>query len=315
MKKISKKFFKPIGITLVVAVFVLLVNLVDAGIYPRFLKQPLNDLNTTTGNLLFRAQQQTDGLSIYYIDVGMGDSELISCEGQNMLIDAGTPEEGKTVAQLLKQTGIEKLDYVVVTHPHNDHIGGMSEILDQFQVDEVLIPDSITTSESYKDFLLKVEDKKLKLTEPEQGYEGILGSSKFTVLSADKDYSNLNNSSIVLKLTYKTKSFLFTGDAEQESEQIMISSGQNLSADVLKVGHHGSVTSTSDEFLRKVNPSYAIISVGAGNSYGLPDTEILKRLDQYNIQVFRTDLNGTITLRSDGKNIEIEKRKQIGNIE
>jgi len=247
-------------------------------------------------------------MKVNFIDVGQADSILIELPNkQTMLIDAGTNEAGATVVNYIKSLGYTKLDYVIGTHPHEDHIGGMDDVIKSFSIGKIYMPKATTTTQTYEDVLTTIQNKKLKISTAKSGVNII----KNTNLTADiiapvKDsYQDLNNYSAVVKIAYGTTSFLFMGDAETESENQITA---NIKADVLKVGHHGSNSSTSTTFLKKVSPKYAVISVGKGNSYGHPADTTIAALKTAGATVYRTDLDGTIIVQSDGKNITVNKK-------
>lgn len=243
-------------------------------------------------------------IKIHYINVGQGDSELVQQGGKNMLIDTGTNASTKTLIAYLKKQGIKKIDYLVLTHPHEDHIGGADAVINTFAIGAVYMPKITANTTTFKDVITAMNKKKLKATVPTPGATFKLGSASCMILgpiNSDKD--DLNTYSIVLKITFGSNKFLFTGDAQASNEQDMIAKGYDLSADVLKVGHHGSHTSTSDAFLSKVSPKFAIISCGKGNDYGHPHKETMQKLQAKKIPVYRTDECGTIICTSDEKNI------------
>lgn len=253
-------------------------------------------------------------LSVHFIDVGKADSIYIKCENKNILIDAGEKTTYNVVKEYLKRNNVKTLDLVVGTHPHSDHIGGLPEIINDFEVKKFMMPkvndNLVPTSKCYERLLLALKNKNILAENPFVSQTFDIGELNFKVLSPknENNYEKLNNFSIVLKMTYKDNSFLFTGDAETESENDMINTGLELSSDVLKIGHHGSKTSTSKAFLDRVNPTYAVICV-ADDRYNLPKKLILDRLTNKNIKIFRTDLDGTIVFASDGKNITTLKEK------
>ncbi len=239
-------------------------------------------------------------LSVDFIDVGQGDSILICSGGQSMLVDAGTNESGKTVLNFLSDKGIKKLDYAVGTHPHADHIGGLDDVIRGIDTDSLLMPNAVTDTKTFNDVLDAAESRNLSITVPEEDDEFSLGASRVTVLSKNKEQSdNLNNSSLILKIVYGDFSLLLTGDAEKEAEKQLLSDKKDVSADVLKVGHHGSETSTSGEFLKAVSPKCAVISCGKNNDYGHPHEKTLKKLEKQGTEVYRTDISGTISLFAD----------------
>lgn len=252
-------------------------------------------------------------LKVHFIDVGQADSILINLPGKvTMLIDAGNNGDKDTVVDYIKSRGIKEIDFLVGTHPHEDHIGSLDTVIKSFDIGKVYMPKVTHTSKTFKDVLLAVKEKDLKVSSPkpeevifdEDGLE-----IQFLAPVATK-YEELNNYSIVTKITYGETSFLLTGDAEELSEKEMLKKSPSLlAADVLKVGHHGSSSSTSSKFLKAVNPTYAVISVEDGNSYGHPHKEIIERLDKNGIKYYRTDKNGTIVMTSDGKNINISVEK------
>ena len=239
-------------------------------------------------------------LSVDFIDVGQGDSILICSGGQSMLVDAGTNESGKTVLNFLRDKGIKKLDYAVGTHPHADHIGGLDDVIRSIDTDSLLMPNAVTDTKTFNDVLDAAESRNLSITVPEEDDEFSLGASRVTVLSKNKEQSdNLNNSSLILKVVYGNFSLLLTGDAEKEAEKQLLSDKKDVSADVLKVGHHGSETSTSGEFLKAVSPKCAVISCGKNNDYGHPHEKTLKKLEKQGTEIYRTDISGTISLFAD----------------
>lgn len=243
--------------------------------------------------------------SIRFIDVGQADSALVECDGHYMLIDGGNKEDSSLIYTVLKQNEIRHLDIIVGTHAHEDHIGGLPGALNYASADITLCPVTDYSSEAFSDFKKYAEMNGGGLTVPEAGGTYELGSADIKILGVNGG-SDTNDTSIILKITYGETSFLFTGDAEREAEQAVLASGEDLAADVLKVGHHGSSTSTTYPFLRAVMPDYAVISVGEGNSYGHPADDTLSRLRDADVEIYRTDLQGDIICRSDGKEVTFE---------
>ena len=250
---------------------------------------------------------------IHYIDVGQGDCILIQVNNKNLLIDSGPSSSRKDLLDYLEKLNIKKFDYIIATHPHEDHIGNMDTIIKRYSIGSFYSPKVISSSTTFENMISALVDKNLKVNVLKKGFKGIdLGENvKFQVFSpAENLFSdNLNDYSPIIKITFLNNSFLFTGDAEISTEESVLSENNNLNCDILKVGHHGSSTSTSSNFLTSVIPSVAIISVGKNNSYGHPTSELLSLLDYFNIRTIRTDINGTIIAISDGKNISISSVK------
>ena len=250
-----------------------------------------------------------DMLIAHFIDVGQGDANFIELPtGEVMLIDAGTSGYADDIIEYIEDLGYTDIDYVVATHPHADHIGGMAEVIETFDVGSIYMPKAVSTSKTYENLLETIQDKGLSIHTGKEGVE-IYNSDDLSMemlAPVSSSYSNLNNYSIVLKITYGDVSFLYTGDAEEESLSEIT---MDLSADVLKVGHHGSDTSTTKEFLESVRPSYAVISVGEGNSYGHPADSTIELLQGYTNHIYRTDLNGTVVISSDGVNIDVKSER------
>lgn len=243
-------------------------------------------------------------LKIHYIDVGQGDSILVQKNYSNMLIDTGTNESTSKLISYLKKQNIKKIDYLILTHPHEDHIGGADAVIKDFDIGKIYMPKVAANTRTFKDVLLAMKAKSLKANEPELLESFKLGNANCVFYSPiDSKEGDLNTYSIVLKLTYGNTKFLFTGDAQAQNERAMIANNYDLSADVLKLAHHGSRTSTLNEFISKVNPKYAVVSCGKGNDYGHPHKETVNKLKSRNIPLYRTDENGTIICTSDGKNI------------
>ena len=246
-------------------------------------------------------------ISVHFVDVGQGDATIIlSSDGEAMLIDAGTPDSRDELCSYISSLGIREFDYVVFTHPHSDHIGGGSRILERFGVGSIIMPNASHTSNLYENLLDDILEKDIPVTEANAGDHFYMGDAKFTVLAPNGDgYADLNNYSVVLKMEFGRRAFLFCGDAEIESESEMLSAflAGELSADVIKLGHHGSSTSSSSRFLNAVDPSIAIASLGKNNEYGHPHREVLSALESRGITFYRTDIDKTVVLLCDGKDI------------
>lgn len=244
-------------------------------------------------------------LNILFFDVGQADCELIICNGQTLLIDAGNNKDGEKIVNVIRALGIEKLDYVIGTHVHEDHTGGMSYIVDSFDIGTFYLPYNTTsTTNFYKRLLTSLTNKNMTITEANIGDKFQVGESICEIMSVDNsEPENINEESIVVELSYGTQKYLFMADAEKVNED----SRTWNDVDVLKVGHHGSNTSSSQKFLEQVLPEISIISVGEDNTYGLPKDKIVDRLNKIGTQIYRTDKDGTIQLVSDGTTNEIIK--------
>jgi len=265
---------------------------------------------STVSNLVQKLGGSSGLLKVSFIDVGQADSELIQLpNGKNVLIDAGNNEDADTITSYLNSQGVSNLDIVIATHPHEDHIGAMDTVINEFDIGQVIMPKKDTTTQTYFDLIAAIQNKGLGITEAKAGLTLNLGAEVSAQLVAPNStgYEDINNYSAVLKLTYGANSFLFEGDADELSENEMINSGYNIDSDVLKVGHHGSATSSTSAFLAKATPEYAIISVGKDNSYGHPTQEAMNRLVAVGANIYRSDEVGTIVATSDGSTITIDK--------
>ena len=255
-----------------------------------------------------------EGLTMQVLDVGQADSILIYTGDYAMLIDGGNNGDGEAIADYMQSLGIESLNWVIATHPHEDHIGGLDVVIDRLHVESIMLPLAAHTTKTYDDLLDAVERSGAKVVAPAVGDSYNLGAAVFTVLSCEaEDKENLNESSIVLKLSYGEIDFLLTGDAEVVNEENILADGYQISAEILKVGHHGSTTSTSQAFLDAVSPEVAIISLGAGNTYGHPHKETMEKLSAANIQIYRTDEDNTIIVQTDGKEYHVTTGKKVAD--
>jgi len=260
---------------------------------------PTNDSNKNN-------QIESNKMIVHYIDVGQGDSILIQVNNKNLLIDAGPKSDKKKLLNYLSNLHLEKLDYVIATHPHEDHIGNMSDVIDDYNVLAFYAPKVQSTTKTFEQMVESLKSKNLKINVIKKGTDSInLGeNTKVTIFSPTKDYyEDLNNYSPVIKIEYGKTSFLFTGDAQKEVEKEILANNEDISADILKVGHHGSSTSTTKDFLNKVNPSIGVISLGKDNTYNHPNDGTVNRLNQNKVTIYRTDKNGTVILSSDGSKI------------
>lgn len=242
-------------------------------------------------------------MTVSFIDVGQADSIFIELpNNQTMLIDAGNNSDGEDIVRYIEKQGYDKIDYLVGTHPHEDHIGGMDTIINDLEIGSIYMPKISTNTQTFEDVLTAIQNKDLQVNTAKAGVMVLSTSGlSITMLApSGKSYDDLNNYSAVVKVVYGDSSFLFEGDAEDVSESQMVSAGSNLRADVLKIGHHGSSSSSTQSFLKAVSPVYAIISCELNNQYGHPHQETLDKLVDIKAQIFRTDLNGTIVVSTSG---------------
>ena len=270
-----------------------------------------NNQTTTITESNNTLSNSTNNVEVSFLDVGQADSILISSNNEYMLIDAGNNSDGPLLVKYFQDLGIQEFKYVVGTHPHEDHIGGLDDIINSFNIDKIYLPDAITTTKTFEDVLDAIDNKNQKYTVPKIDSTFNLGDATFKVIYTGTDTSDLNNTSIVLKMTYKNISFLFTGDTTSKNEQKILN--KDINSTVLKVGHHGSKYSTSNAFLDKVNPKYAIIEVGQNNIYKHPSEETLSKLKERNITTYRTDESGSIIAKTDGNKINFTTKKTNTN--
>ena len=242
-----------------------------------------------------------ENLVVYFLNVGQADAAILQCGDEVMMIDGGESSDSSLIYSYLSKTlGITHIDYMIATHPHADHIGGLSGALNACSVGVVYSPVTSYDSKQFSSLVKYTQKQGHELTVPEVGISFAFGDAQVQFLSPVTEYSNINDCSIVVRITHGSNTFLFTGDAEWDAEHDMVASGYDLSATVLKVGHHGSDTSSSYVFLREVMPKYAVISCGKDNSYGHPTEGALSRLRDVGAQVFRTDMQGDVVFVSDG---------------
>ena len=299
MKKRNQKFIRHLIIVLLVLGYYYYSDNIE--------KESYSKKEDTT-----KIQEVSTNLNIHYIDVGQADSILITNNNNSMLIDAGNNEDGALLVDYIKEElNISKLDYVVGTHPHEDHIGGLDDIINSIDVKEVYLPEAMTTTKTFEDVLDAIVNKNLEITVPTIGEKFTLGEADLEVIYTGTGEKDLNEASIILKMNFGKHAYLFTGDTTEDIEKTILD--KNINIDVLKVAHHGSKYSSCTNFLNIATPEYAIISAGEGNSYGHPEQETIDRLKKHTNKIYVTKDLGTIVLTSNGKTINIKNYKTNTN--
>lgn len=296
-RNIKRNFFE----ILIILLAFLIINNQDK------IKNLFNQNNNQNQNAYINTNN--DLLKVHYLDVGQGDSIFIELpNNETMLIDAAESYQSENIINYLKNLNYQKIDYVIGTHPHTDHIGGLKDIINTFEIGKIYMPKVVSTTKTYESLLMTIKDKNLKINTAKAGTSIIdIDTLKINILAPNNStYTELNNYSVVTKITYGTTKFLFMGDAEKLSENEI---KEDVTADVIKIGHHGSNTSSSIDFIKKVNAKYGIISVGLNNKYNLPKEEIITNWENSGTKIYLTSINGTITASSDGTNIKIESEK------
>lgn len=296
-KNIKRNFFE----ILIILLAFLIINNQDK------IKNLFNQNNNQNQNDYIN--MNNDLLKVHYLDVGQGDSIFIELpNNETMLIDAAESYQSENIINYLKNLNYQKIDYVIGTHPHTDHIGGLKDIINTFEIGKIYMPKVVSTTKTYESLLMTIKDKNLKINTAKAGTSIIdIDTLKINILAPNNStYTELNNYSVVTKITYGSTKFLFMGDAEKLSENEI---KENVTADVIKIGHHGSNTSSSIDFIKKVNAKYGIISVGLNNKYNLPKEETITNWENSGTKIYLTSTNGNITAISDGTNIKIESEK------
>lgn len=296
-KNIKRNFFE----ILIILLAFLIINNQDK------IKNLFNQNNNQNQNDYINTNN--DLLKVHYLDVVQGDSIFVELpNNETMLIDAAESYQSENIINYLKNLNYQKIDYVIGTHPHTDHIGGLKDIINTFEIGKIYMPKVVSTTKTYESLLMAIKDKNLKINTAKAGTSIIdTDALKINILAPNNStYTELNNYSVVTKITYGTTKFLFMGDAEKLSENEI---KENVTADVIKIGHHGSNTSSSIDFIKKVNAKYGIISVGLNNKYNLPKEETITNWENSGTKIYLTSTNGTIRASSDGTNIKIESEK------
>lgn len=296
-RNIKRNFFE----ILIILLAFLIINNQDK------IKNLFNQNNNQNQNAYINTNN--DLLKVHYLDVGQGDSIFIELpNNETMLIDAAESYQSENIINYLKNLNYQKIDYVIGTHPHTDHIGGLKDIINTFEIGKIYMPKVVSTTKTYESLLMAIKDKNLKINTAKAGTSIIdTDALKINILAPNNStYTELNNYSVVTKITYGSTKFLFMGDAEKLSENEI---KENVTADVIKIGHHGSNTSSSIDFIKKVNAKYGIISVGLNNKYNLPKEEIITNWENSGTKIYLTSINGTVRASSDGTNIKIESEK------
>ena len=296
-KNIKRNFFE----ILIILLAFLIINNQDKikNLFNQNNNQNQNNYINTNNNLL----------KVHYLDVGQGDSIFVELpNNETMLIDAAESYQSENIINYLKNLNYQKIDYVIGTHPHTDHIGGLKNIINTFEIGKIYMPKVVSTTKTYESLLMAIKDKNLKINTAKAGTSIIdTDALKINILAPNNSiYTELNNYSVVTKITYGTTKFLFMGDSEKLIENEI---KENVTADVIKIGHHGSNTSSSIDFIKKVNAKYGIISVGLNNKYNLPKEETITNWENSGTKIYLTSTNGTIRASSDGTNIKIESEK------
>lgn len=304
MKKVKENNIVKLILTIAIGIILLIVGSTNEQIgkmlgnvdtNQNIEKVQLDGLTISCGENVIKESTDTGNLKVYYFDVGQADSILIVNNNKTMLIDAGNNDDGELVVNNIKKLGISKLDYVIGTHPHEDHIGGLDNVIDAFDIGTIYMPKVQTNTKTFEDVLDSISNKNLTVTAPQIGDKFQVGNASCEVMSTGEDSSNLNSTSIVIRMEYNNKSYLFMGDAEKINED----SREWPETDILKVGHHGSQTSSSQRFLNQIKPKIAVIQLGQGNKYGHPHDEVIKRLEKIGVAIYRTDLQKDILIEQE----------------
>ena len=267
-----------------------------------------NKLFTYTG-IVDGVKPVNSNFAVYFLDVGQSDCTIIKCDDEVLLIDTGTLNQVYTIRKSLYTLEIDEIDYMIISHQHDDHMSGAIKLIEHYKVDNIMMPKlsdiNFVDSLTYMNLINMIGENDVNPIAIESGYSFELGSAKVEVLAPLKQDKELNNMSAIIKVTYGENSFIFQGDSEEKIENQLLNFNIDVSADLIKIGHHGSKTSTNETYLNEVDPDFAIISCGSDNSYGHPNKNILNKLEDHGITTYVTALDGNIVATSDGKNISI----------
>ena len=298
--KYNKKILAIVILTLIFCIFINIIlgfNLIS-----------LNDLYCKLG-VIDGIEKQDSDFAVYYLDVGQSDCSIIICEDKVMMIDTGTKSRNIKIRESLLALGIDKIDYLVITHPHDDHMGNAADIIKKYSVENIIMPkiakENQVNTLTYNDLINSIAKYNVNPLTVNAGDKINFESANIDFLTPFKQNDNLNNMSIVLKVNYGETSFLFQGDAEESIENQLLNRDIDISADVIKVGHHGSNTSSVDKYLSKVNPSVAVVSCGADNTFKHPNKQTIDTLEERDVQTYITAYDGNIIITSDGKYIDV----------
>ena len=308
MKKRVKRFLNKVGHIIVTVGAISIIGVV---VYQEYTGMLYKNIENTLEPVLVSNNTEEENnetvlepeMEVHFIDVGQGDATLVKTDGHYMLIDAGDNTKGTVIWAYLKKQGVDKLDYLILTHTDSDHIGGADVIINKFDIDNVFIGDYKKDNKTYEELMMALRYKNMTYSTPAVGNSYTMGNASFTIIAPNKTYDDPNNNSIALVLKNGENTFLFTGDCEEPAERDILVNGIDIECDVYKAGHHGSSTSSNRDFLDVISPEYSVISCAANNEYGHPHSDVLNNLREMNTKVYRTDEQGSIVAYSDGINI------------
>ncbi len=306
-RKKHRKLIATVSVIAALALFISINSLLPSPLIPTLTWNSLLEMSGLSHTVTLPEGE----LQVHFIDVGNADATLVRTGEYELLIDAGEPGDSEEVIDYLQAQGVSELDMVIATHPDADHIGGMADVLEQYPPKTFLMSfmddDHTPTSKSYERLLTTLDEKSIPVTEAAPGQQYTLGEAVIDILAPLEASEDTNNMSVVSRITFGEHRFLMMGDAEKEVEATLLKSRGELQADVLKVGHHGSHSSTGKEFLQKVSPAYAFIPCGADNRYGHPHNETLDTLMKQNVTIYRADTDGTVVFESDGQTLSVRE--------